>query len=178
MPRILDLQISTPRLIGRLIVAFILAGIDFFFFYILISPHDTLLQRFLPPSIASHLTSAMSSFVSPTLPLIGIVIAVLIFFDQIFKQTRIEGAFLMIMGALFAWYTYVIFGGGTMNLAIPAGIIQNITGNITVQASLIMWLLILPSLLTVVKGAVMLYTSNKRKVPKQQPLTVAQPVTA
>lgn len=175
MPRILDLQISTPRLILRIIGAFILAGIDFFFFYVIISPDDTLLQRFLPASISSHLTSTLSSFVSPTLPLIGLVIVVLIFFDQIFKQTRIEGAFLMMMGSLFALYTYTIFGGGTMNITIPAGLVQNITGNITVQAWLLMWLFILPSLLTVVKGAMMLYISNRRKVPKQP---VAQTVTA
>ncbi len=98
MPRILDLQISTPRLIGRVILAFILAGIDFFFLYVLISPNDTFVLHYLPANVSSHLTTAMSAFVSPTLPLIGIVIAVLIFFDQIFKRTKIEGAFLMIMG--------------------------------------------------------------------------------
>jgi hypothetical protein len=172
MPRILDLEISTPKLIMRVIVAFILAGIDFFFFYVLISPNDTFLQKILPPSISSHVQSAMSSFVSPSLPLIGLAIVALIFFDQIFKGTRIEGAFLIIMGSLFAWYTYTIFGGGTMNLNIPQGLVQNISGNITVHAALLMWLFILPSLLTVVKGALMLYNSNKRKQVRVQ--TIAQ----
>jgi drug/metabolite transporter (DMT)-like permease len=177
VPRILDLQISIPRLIGRVILAFILAGIDFFIFYILISPKDTFIQHYLPATFSSHLTTAMSSFVSPTLPFIGLVIAVLIFFDQIFKQTRIEGAFLMIMGALFAWYTYAIFEGGTMNLNIPKGLIQNISGNITIHATLIMWLFILPSLLTVVKGALMLYSSNKRKPQVQKQPVVVQAST-
>lgn len=166
MPRILDLQISTLRLVLRVIYAVILASIDIFIFYILISPNDTLLRRFLPASISSHLTTALSSFVSPTLPLIGLAMAALIFLDTIFKQTRIEGAFVMITGGLFAWYTYAIFDGGTMNLAIPSGLVQNVTGNITIQASLIMWLFILPSLLTAVKGALMLYNSNKKKAPK------------
>ena len=175
MPRILDLQISTPRLIGRIILAFILAGIDFFFLYVLISPNDTFISRFLPASISSHLSTAMSSFVSPTLPLIGLLMAVLIFFDQIFKQTRIEGAFLMIMGGLFAWYTYAIFEGGTLNLNIPSGLVQNISGNFTVHAALLMWLFILPSLLTIVKGALMLYNSNRRKPQVQkQPVPVTQ----
>lgn len=173
MPRILDLQISTPRLIGRVIFAFILAGIDFFFLYVLISPNDTFILHYLPASVSSHLGTAMSSFVSPTLPLIGLVIAVLIFFDQIFKQTRIEGAFLMMMGSLFAWYTYTIFQGGTMDLNIPAGLVQNISGSITLHATLIMWLFILPELLTIVKGALMLYASNKRK-PQKQMVAVAQ----
>ncbi|MDG6904392.1 MAG: hypothetical protein JRN20_01250 [Nitrososphaerota archaeon] len=162
MPKILDLEISTPRLVLRVIYAAILASIDIFIFYILISPNDTLLQRFLPPSISSQLTSALSSFVSPTLPTIGLVMAALIFLDTMFKKTRIEGAFVMITGGLFAWYTYTIFGGGTMNLAMPSGLVQNITGSITVQASLIMWLLMLPSILTVVKGALMLFASNKK----------------
>jgi len=163
VPRILDLQISTPRLVGRVILAFILAGIDFFFLYVLISPSDTFVLHYLPANVSSHLATAMSSFVSPTLPLIGLVIVVLIFFDQIFKRTRIEGAFLVVMGAVFAWYTYVIFQGGTLNLNIPSGLVQNITGNVIVHATLLMWLFILPSLLTIVKGALMLSYSNKRK---------------
>ena len=173
MPRILDLQISTPRLIGRVILAIILAGIDFFLFYVLISPNDTFILHYLPANVSSTLSNAMSSYVSPTLPLIGLVIVALIFLDQIFKGTRIEGAFLITLGGIFAWYTYTIFQGGTMNLNIPSGLIQNISGNITLHATLLMWLFILPSLLSIVKGALMLSNANKRK-----PQVLTQPIPA
>ena len=163
MPRILDLQISTPRLIGRVILAVILAGIDFFIFYVLISPKDTFILHYLPANISSTLSNTMSSFVSPTLPLIGLVIVSLIFLDQIFKGTRIEGAFMIIMGSIFAWYTYTVFQGGTMNLNIPSGLIHNISGNIILHATLLMWLFILPSLLSILKGALMLSNANRRK---------------
>ena len=172
MPRILDLQISTPRLIGRVILAVILAGIDFFIFYVLISPKDAFILHYLPVNISSTLSNAISSFVSPTLPLIGLVIVTLIFLHQIFKGTRIEGAFLIMMGSIFAWYTYVVFQGGTMNLNIPTGLIQNISGNITLHATLLMWLFILPSLLSILKGTLMLSSANMRK---PQPLTQTIP---
>ncbi len=179
MPRILDLEISTPRLVGRIVLAFILAGIDFFVFYVLISPHSTFLERFLPASVASSFSAAMSSFVSPTLPLIGIVIAVLIFFDQIFKGTRIAGAFLIMTGSLFAWYTYSFFQGGKMTFNIPSGLIKNVSGVLTVHATLLMWLFILPSVLTVLKGALMLYSSNRRKTQESpsNPKMTATPLS-
>lgn len=168
MPRILDLQISTPRLIGRVILAFVLAGIDFFIFYVLISPKDTFILRYLPANVSSTLSNTMSSFVSPTLPLIGLFIVGLIFLSQIFKGTRIEGGFVMLMGGIFAWYTYAIFQGGTMNLNIPTGLIRNVSGNITLHATLLMWLLILPSVLSVSNGAMMLYFANgSRSQPVQ-----------
>lgn len=160
MPRILDLELSTPRLIGRIIAAVILAGIEFFFLYIIISPNSSFLENLLPASLAP-IFDAMHKFVTPTLPILGLVIAFLIFFDQIFKKTKIEGVFLIIMSGLFAWYTYNIFQGGTMHITIPSGIVQNVTGEITVSAALIMWLLILPSLLSIAKGALMLFYSNR-----------------
>ena len=161
MPKILDLELSTPRFIGRIIVAVILAGIEFFFLYVFISPNSSFVENLLPASLAP-IFSAMHKFVTPTLPIIGLVIAFLIFFDQIFKKTKIEGAFLIIMSSLFAWYTYNIFQGGTMHITIPSGIVQNVTGDITVSAALIMWLLILPSLLSIVKGVLMLVHSNRK----------------
>ncbi len=171
MPRILDLELSTPRLIGRIVVATIFAGIDFFVFYVLISPNDTFIARFLPASFYSTLHNAMSSFVSPELPTIGIIIAVLIFCEQIFKGTRIFGAFLIIMGALFSWYTYAFFQGGTMTMDIPGGLIPGISGTVIVHAYVLMWLLITPSLLTILKGGLMLYASNKKKpVSELEPL--------
>jgi hypothetical protein len=173
MPKILDLELSTPRFIARIIVAAILAGIDFFVFYVLISPNDTFLARFLPASVYTTLHNAMSSFVSPELPIIGILIAALIFLEQIFKGTRISGIFLVIMGALFSWYTYTFFQGGTMTFDIPSGLIQGVSGSATVRAYLLMWLFIAPSLLTILKGGLMLYTSNKKKrlVRELEPLT-------
>lgn len=161
LPRILDLELSMPRFIGRIIAALILAGIEFFFLYVLISPNASFLENLLPASL-SPIFSAMHKFVTPTLPIIGLAIAFLIFFDQIFKKTKIEGAFLIVMSSLFAWYTYNIFQGGTMHITIPTGIVQNVTGDITVSATLIMWLLILPSLLSIVKGGLMLLHSNRK----------------
>ena len=76
----------------------------------------------------------------------------------------------MIMEPIFAWYTYVIFQRGTLDLNIPSGLVQNITGNITVHATLLMWLFILPSLLTIVKGPLMLSYSNRRKQVQKQPV--------
>lgn len=162
MPKILDLELSTPRFIGRIIVAIILAGIDFFFLYILISPSSSFVENLMPASLAPFFT-AMHKFIPPTLPIIGLAIAFLIFFDQIFKQTKIEGGFVIVMSSLFAWYAYNVFQGGTMHITIPAGLVQNVTGAIIVNATLIMWMLILPSLLSIVKGALMLFHSNRHK---------------
>lgn len=176
MPKILDLELTTPRFIGRMLVAALLAGIDFFVFYVLISPNDTILASFLPASIYNTLHNTLGSFVSPELPVIGILIAALIFVEQVFKGTRISGAFLVFAGALFSWYTYTFFQGGTMTFMIPSGLVPGVTsGSATVHAYLLMWLFITPSLLTILKGGLMLYTSNRKKqkesLPELEPLT-------
>jgi hypothetical protein len=168
MPRILDLQISTPRLVGRIFVATVLAGIDFFVFYVLISPKDTFLERILPTSFYSTVHTTLSSFVNPSLPTIGIMIAALIFLDHFFRGTRISGAFFIVTGALFSWYTYTFFQGGTIRIDIPSGLVQGISGTLSAHAVLLMWLFIAPSLLTIVKGAIMLYSSNRKQERRVQ----------
>ena len=176
MPKILDLELSTPRFIGRIVVAALLAGMDFFVFNVLISPNDTFLASFLPSNIYNTLRNTLGSFVSPELPIIGILIATLIFVEQVFKGTRISGAFLVFTGALFSWYTYTFFQGGAMTFMIPSGLVPGITsGSATVHAYLLMWLFIAPSLLTILKGGLMFYTSNrkmqKEPFPELEPLT-------
>ncbi|MDG6997561.1 MAG: hypothetical protein JRN15_00420 [Nitrososphaerota archaeon] len=129
MPKILDLELSTPSFIGWIILAFILAGIDFFFLYVLISPNASFVENLTPARLDPFFT-AMHKFITPTLPIIGLIIAFLIFFDQIFRQTRIEGGFVIIMSTLFVWYIFNVFQGGTLHISIPAGIVQNVTGYI------------------------------------------------
>ena len=48
-----------------------------------------------------------------------------------------------------------------MLVKIPSGLVQGISGSVAMDLTLVMWLLILPSLLTIVKGGVLLLHATR-----------------
>ncbi|MDG6999984.1 MAG: hypothetical protein JRN15_12815 [Nitrososphaerota archaeon] len=172
MVKLLGLELSGGAFGLRLSAALILAALEAFLFYYLPTNVGSLASGYLPSSYSSQIVSLVSGLVSPLLPILGLVIAVLGLLGILLKGTKIYGLIIALIGATFAGYTYLFFQGGTIHLNVPPGLIQNVTGQISLELYLVMLLLIIPSLLTIVKGGVLLMqarSSAPKALAKQAP---------
>ena len=162
MVKLLDLELSKGALLFRMIVAVIVGTINVLLFYYLPTRIGSISSGYLPSNYASSISAFISGLVSPLLPIIGIALGVFVLLGIVFRGTKIYGLFVALNGALFAAYTYVFFQGGTVHVNIPSGLVQNVTGTLVLGLNLLMLLLIIPSLLTIVKGAVLLTQARHR----------------
>jgi hypothetical protein len=156
MPRIFDLEVSSARLALRVVAAVILAGLTFVVFYYIPSHFEGLVSGALPASGRSALQGLVSSVVSPSIPDLGLLLTALVFFGVILNGSRAYGVVLIFEGALFAAYTYILLHGGTLSVTLPGGLPNATTGTITFAVPVLMLIFLVPSLLTIVKGAAVL----------------------
>jgi len=115
-----------------------------------------LVSRFLPSGSTTAVSSVASALVGPILPVIGLALTVLVFLATVLRGSSPYGMILVITGLLFVDYTYIIMQGGTIGIDLPGGLPQGASGNISIDAGLLMLILLIPSLLTVVKGVLLL----------------------
>ena len=164
MPEFLGLEISRASLALRVLLASLAAAASFAIYYYLPANIGPLVSAYLPSSSANYgsgVSSVLSSLISPLLLAVGLLLAVSSFLSILLKGTKVHGAIVMMAGALYATYTYLVFQGGSIRVDIPSGsLIQNVSGSIEVQLGLLMLLFILPSLLTIVKGGLILASAN------------------
>ncbi len=121
-----------------------------------------MLSSFAPQTYQGPIAAAASSLINPILPTIGLLIVALIFLASLLRGTKIYGILLMILGLTLASYVFVAFQGGTVSVTVPRGVIQNVAANVTVQLTSLMLLLMIPSLLTIVKGGVLFIRRDRR----------------
>lgn len=72
------------------------------------------------------------------------------------RGSSLYGAILILIGVLFAAYTYLLLHGGSIGGTLPSNLSLGASGNFAIDVSLLMVVLLVPSLLTVVKGALLL----------------------
>jgi len=133
-----------------------LAGLTFLVFYYVPANLASLVSGHLPSSIAPAASNLASALVGSTLPTIGLVLTVLVFLGIVLRGSRPYGMILILTGLLFAAYTYVIMQGGTIGIKLTGNLPHGASGNFTIDVSLLMLVLLVPSLITVVKGALLL----------------------
>ena len=156
MPRVMNLQLSSATLAIRVVLGIVLAGITFLIFYYLPANLASLISSHISSTNAETVSGMTSSIIGSTLPIIGLVLTVLVFLRVVLMGTNIDGVILILSGVFFAAFTYTALHGGTIAIALPSGLSQGATGNITIDVSLLMLVLLIPSLLTIVKGALVL----------------------
>ena len=161
MVKFFDLDLSPRSICVRVASAIIFASLEGFLFYYLPTHLASLLSLYLPRNSSSNIQSMIAALVSPALPLTGIAISLIAFFGILLRGSKIYGIILVVDGILFSFYTYLFFQGGTMLVKIPSGLVQGISGSVAMDLTLVMWLLILPSLLTIVKGGVLLLHATR-----------------
>jgi hypothetical protein len=173
MPEFLGLEISRMRLALRIAYGVVLTSVVIFIFYYIpahISYLIRLAETYFP---AIHLSPSTMNLITglfgPSLPTIGLVLGGLTFLGILLKSTKVEGGVLILNGLFYSLYTFFLFHGGTLNIGIPAGLVQGISGDFVIILPLIMFLLMLPELLTIAKGSVMLVEANRKvKLPQKE----------
>lgn len=155
MPNMLGLQISGVRLALRVVLAVVIGGLAFVLFYYVPSHLLDLIDRFLPPGSQSVVSGIVSNLISPTLPTIGLALSAFVFLGIILRGTKVYGPILVLNGLSFLAYIYTALHGGTVGLTLPSDLLQGVSGGVTVDLSTLMLIMLLPSLLTIVKGAVL-----------------------
>lgn len=132
-----------------------LAALVFLVFYYLPVNFSALVSGSLPSNSAAAVSSVAAAVVGST-PIIGLVLAVLVFLGAVLRGSRVYGMILILVGSLFATYTYLLFHGGSIGGTLPSDLSLGASGSFAIDASLLMVVLLIPSLLTVVKGALLL----------------------
>lgn len=155
MPRLLDLEIGTGRLILRIVAGGILSVLVFFLLSYLPSNIPWIIKRFAPAEVSEAAIQILSGLVHPLLPTLGALLTVLIFLEVLFRKTKAYGPTLILAGLISALYIYFAFQGGTITLPLPKGYTMGVQVNVYFDLTFVMLLALLPALLTVVKGIVM-----------------------
>jgi len=152
----MGLQLSSASLTIRVVSGAVLSALTFVVFYYVPANLASLVSGHLPSSIAPAASNLASALVGSTLPVIGLVLTVLVFLGIVLRGSRPYGMILILTGLLFAAYTYVVMQGGTIGITLSGSLPHGASGNIAIDVSLLMLLLLIPSLLTIFKGALLL----------------------
>jgi hypothetical protein len=152
----MGLELSSASLAIRVILGVVLAALTFLVFYYVPANLASIVSGHVPSNSAASASSVTSSLIGSTLPIIGLVLSVLVFLDVVLRGSSAYGVTLILTGLLFAAYTYTALHGGTIGITLPGNLTQGATGDITIDVGLLMLVLLIPSLLTVVKGVLLL----------------------
>lgn len=157
MARLLDLEMTSGGIAVRAVLAVVFGGLAFLLFY------------YVPASLGSLLTGAISSnstvggaaksivdsLISPNLAPIGLGVAALVFVGAFLRGTKAYGPVLIVLGAALLAYVYTAFQGGNVSVAIPSSVGYSASGSVSVGVAVLMYLFLLPPLLTLLKGVVL-----------------------
>jgi len=159
MPKIFDLELKTTSLALRIVIGIIAAAITFFVFYYLPANLLSPISQFLPAQALpplSTLDPLLSSIIDPMLPMIGLVLTVLIFLEYLLRGSKAYGPILILTALSFIAYLYLLFNGGTMTIAPPVSLLMGTSVDIALDLTIMMILLMLPSILNMIKGMVLI----------------------
>ncbi|MEM3447578.1 MAG: hypothetical protein QXP38_01680 [Nitrososphaerota archaeon] len=161
MPRLLDLEIKTGWLVVRVIVGALLSAAVFLLLSYLPLNLPEIVRRFVPAEVSNAAVQVVSGLVHPLLPSLGTVLSILIFLEVLFRKTKAYGPILILAGLVSALYIYFAFHGGVVGIPIPKGITMGVSASAYFDLTMIMLLVMLPALLTTLKGVVMAIRHEK-----------------
>jgi hypothetical protein len=174
--KLFDLEISRARLALRVFTGFILASMTLFLFYYLPLHMGAIAGHFVPTAFVPIVDFAASTFASSTLPLLGALLAILVFTETILKGTWAFGALLIIVGSFWILYDLTLYRAGLLfsNL-IPSGITlangEQLIVSTTSQSDLVLLLtgviiiFVISSVITIIRGARILYFARVKARP-------------
>lgn len=156
---------SAGRLGLRAFLAAVSGAIAFVLFSYVPASAGTIAADLAGPSKAVAVSSLAGSLASPGLPALGIAVAALIFLSSFFRGTKAYGPVLVTLGSVLLAYVYLMFHGGTISAAVRALPQYSAEGTFTISLAPLMYLFMLPPLLTVVKGAFITAAKPDRPSP-------------
>jgi hypothetical protein len=109
VPRILNKQISTARLVSRLILGSFLAIMILLLFYFLPTHLTSLASPVIPHQYMPEIQGYVSYLTDTSIPYLGVLIAVMFFLDAIFAGTWGYGVILAGSGLVYITYDLILF---------------------------------------------------------------------
>ena len=155
MPRVLDLEIGKGRLALRVLAGAILSAVTFLLLSYTPSNMQEVIKKFVPADISNTVIQIASGLIHPYIPVLGALLSILIFLEVLFRKTKAYGPILIIAGLVSALYIYLAFQGGILTLVIPREYTMGVRVSAYFDLTVIMLLIMLPAILTVLKGVVM-----------------------
>jgi hypothetical protein len=161
--KLLDFEISAPKLILRLLLALTLSVVTFAALYY--APQ--LLNNYAKTIPEPAIQNLINQLISPLTPYLGILTTILVFLTITLRKTRIEGPSLIFLGLSLLVYWNVLFCSGNINIQIPVTEIPwtmginvplNITAQLTINTITFMLALIITPMLLIIKGALLTAT--------------------
>jgi hypothetical protein len=151
----MDLELSSASLALRVISGAALAALVFVVFYYLPANLSALVSGSLSATSSAAVSSVATAIVGST-PIIGLVLAALVFLGAVLRGSKVYGVVLIVIGILFATYTYLLLHGGSIGGTLPSNLSSGASGNFAIDVSLLMVVLLAPSILTVLKGTLLI----------------------
>ena len=155
MVRLLGVEMSGGKFGLRVVLAVVFGALAFAVFYYVPASVGPLAKQLAGPANASAVGTLVDSLVSPSLPLVGAAVAVLVFVGVFLRGTKAYGPVLAVLGLALLAYVYVLFQGGTVHATIPQLSKYAASGSIAVDLTDLMLLFMVPAALTLVKGVVL-----------------------
>jgi hypothetical protein len=156
--RLLGLEMSGAKFGLRIFLAVVFGALAFAVFYLVPASIGPLAKQVAGPANASAVGALVDSLVSPGLPLVGIAVAALVFVGVFLRGTKAYGPVLVVLGLALLAYVYALFQGGTVHVTIPQLSQYAASGSIAVDLTDLMYLFMVPAVLTLLKGVVLTAT--------------------
>ena|GEM_PF-1928480 len=136
----------------RVATAIVIAAIHFVAFYYVPVNLASLVARVAPPQVAEAVSWLTPQIIPRTLPLIGLIVTVLTPAVILLKNTKAYGPLTTLTGLAFTAYVYTALQGGFITITVPKIPPIGLEATITMAATALMYLFLLPPTLTIVKG--------------------------
>jgi hypothetical protein len=163
MPKIGDLELSNTKLAVRIIGGLILAGLILFLFYYLPSHLTQIVSPYVSGSYIPYLNNLVSELTNSGIPLLGVLLAVIVFFDVLLKDSWIYGIDLIITGLLFLVYDIFLYRTGQFFSFGPETTQSPIYSEITPLFSIIIIILLIWTVYSISRGVSLVLHRNQRR---------------
>jgi hypothetical protein len=163
MIRIGDLNLSYARFTLRILAGLILAGLILFLFYYLPSHLTQLLSPYVPEAYIPYLNNIVSALTNTGIPLLGILLAIIIFFDILLKGSWIYGMDLILTGVLFLAYDLFLYRAGKLFSEAYQSSQSAIYSEIAPLFDIIIIILIISTVYSIGMGVSLVMKRNRRK---------------
>jgi len=162
--KLADLNLSGPRFALRIIGGIFFAAVVLFIFYYLPSHLTELVSPYLSSQYIPYLNEITSAIVSPGIPFLGILLAVITFFDVLLRGSWTYGIILIVTGVLYLAYDYLLFLGGQLLISdYPTNVTQSpIYQQVLPILYALVIILILSTLLSIGRGVYLIVKGNRK----------------
>ncbi|GEM_PF-873374 len=162
MPNIGNLELSGARLALRVILGLFLAALVLLLFYYVPTHLTALVSPFVPRQYIPYIAEFVSILESPGIPFLGVLLAVVTFFDVLLSGSWIYGVVLILTGVLYLAYDILLFQGGQFFQGLfPQDVTQSsFYQQFSSYLTLIVILLIIPTFLSIGRGISLIARRN------------------